>query len=411
MAPEAARARGARRRCSRPGCCGEGPSGRNGGFVNALWFSLPDDARALRRRARRVEVARAAQRLGRRDRALLRGAGGRRLVPPGRLPAGLDRARRGTTPGTPRSTPCRELGEPDACRPLDARTRCARAAPRRSSAAARFYPGAATVQPARLAHGPARAGDRDAGSRSTSARRCATVERRGGDVVAECESGTVTRRDGGARDRRARWSRLPRLRRRLTVTSSHMVITEPVPDVLERDRLDRRRVHHRLAGDDPLLPHHARRPDRLRLGRRPGRPRRPGQRPRRGRPRVVAAGRAPPASASSPGSRDAGSTSAWGGPIDVSPSHLPVVDELEPGVHCAFGYTGHGVGPSHMVGRSLASLALDRRDEASRLASSTRRTRSGSRPSRFRYRRRHDHPPRDPAQGDGARSAASGPGR
>jgi hypothetical protein len=34
----------------------------------------------------------------------------------------------------------------------------------------------------------------------------------------------------------------------------------------------------------------------------------------------------------------------------------------------AAGYTGNGVGPSHMVGRTLASLALDRRDEASRLA-------------------------------------------
>jgi hypothetical protein len=31
-------------------------------------------------------------------------------------------------------------------------------------------------------------------------------------------------------------------------------------------------------------------------------------------------------------------------------------------VHYALGYTGNGVGPSHMVGRILASLALDRRD-------------------------------------------------
>ena len=34
----------------------------------------------------------------------------------------------------------------------------------------------------------------------------------------------------------------------------------------------------------------------------------------------------------------------------------------------AFGYTGNGVGPSQMVGRVLASLALDRRDDYSRLA-------------------------------------------
>ena len=26
--------------CSRPTVCGRGPSGRNGGFCNAMWFSL-----------------------------------------------------------------------------------------------------------------------------------------------------------------------------------------------------------------------------------------------------------------------------------------------------------------------------------------------------------------------------------
>ena len=36
-------------------------------------------------------------------------------------------------------------------------------------------------------------------------------------------------------------------------------------------------------------------------------------------------------------------------------------------VHYAFGYTGNGVGPSHLAGRALASLALGRRDEATRL--------------------------------------------
>ena len=34
----------------------------------------------------------------------------------------------------------------------------------------------------------------------------------------------------------------------------------------------------------------------------------------------------------------------------------------------AFGYTGNGVGPSHLAGRSLASLALGRRDDAARWA-------------------------------------------
>ena len=51
-------------------------------------------------------------------------------------------------------------------------------------------------------------------------------------------------------------------------------------------------------------------------------------------------------------------THAWGGPIDVSPSHLPQIGTLEGApVHYAFGFTGNGVGPSHLAGRALAALA------------------------------------------------------
>ena len=71
----------------------------------------------------------------------------------------------------------------------------------------------------------------------------------------------------------------------------------------------------------------------------------------------------------SPASRGGEITHAWGGPIDVSPTHLPLVMPLRGGrAFVAAGYTGNGVGPSNMVGRTLASLALDRRDEHSRLA-------------------------------------------
>jgi len=59
---------------------------------------------------------------------------------------------------------------------------------------------------------------------------------------------------------------------------------------------------------------------------------------------------------------------AWGGPIDVSPTHTPFVGSLDERVHYAFGFTGNGVGPSRMVAHALCSLALDRRDEHSRLA-------------------------------------------
>jgi hypothetical protein len=59
---------------------------------------------------------------------------------------------------------------------------------------------------------------------------------------------------------------------------------------------------------------------------------------------------------------------AWGGPIDVSPTHRPAIVGL-PGLPAwaAFGYTGNGVGPAHLFGRTLAALALDRRDPVTQL--------------------------------------------
>ncbi len=47
---------------------------------------------------------------------------------------------------------------------------------------------------------------------------------------------------------------------------------------------------------------------------------------------------------------------AWGGPIDVSPTHLPAFSSLRPNVHYALGYTGNGVAPSNLAGHVLADL-------------------------------------------------------
>ena len=59
---------------------------------------------------------------------------------------------------------------------------------------------------------------------------------------------------------------------------------------------------------------------------------------------------------------------AWGGPIDVSPTHRPAIVGLRSvPAWAAFGFTGNGVGPSHLFGRTLAALALDRRDPVTRL--------------------------------------------
>jgi glycine/D-amino acid oxidase-like deaminating enzyme len=59
---------------------------------------------------------------------------------------------------------------------------------------------------------------------------------------------------------------------------------------------------------------------------------------------------------------------AWGGPIDVSPTHLPVFGSLEPGnLFYALGYTGNGVAPTHLAGQVLADLVLGRDTDAVRL--------------------------------------------
>jgi glycine/D-amino acid oxidase-like deaminating enzyme len=69
-----------------------------------------------------------------------------------------------------------------------------------------------------------------------------------------------------------------------------------------------------------------------------------------------------------PAFRDVELEAAWGGPIDVSGLHLPFVGTLPGGtVHHALGFTGNGVGPCHLAGRILSGLALDVVDEVTRL--------------------------------------------
>ncbi len=66
-----------------------------------------------------------------------------------------------------------------------------------------------------------------------------------------------------------------------------------------------------------------------------------------------------------PAFRDVPLEAAWGGPIDVAGHHLPYVGRLDRGdVHYAHGYTGNGVGPSHLVGELLATRVLGAPDPA-----------------------------------------------
>jgi glycine/D-amino acid oxidase-like deaminating enzyme len=67
-------------------------------------------------------------------------------------------------------------------------------------------------------------------------------------------------------------------------------------------------------------------------------------------------------------------THAWGGPIDVSADHLPFFGTV-PGarVHYGAGYSGSGVGASWLGGQILASLVTGADDEYARLPLVTRR--------------------------------------
>jgi glycine/D-amino acid oxidase-like deaminating enzyme len=65
---------------------------------------------------------------------------------------------------------------------------------------------------------------------------------------------------------------------------------------------------------------------------------------------------------------------AWGGPINVSGFTMPFFGTLGRGnVHYGLGFTGNGVGPSHLAGKILAALALHAEDGFTRLAVATRK--------------------------------------
>jgi glycine/D-amino acid oxidase-like deaminating enzyme len=343
---------------------GHGPSGRNGGFVNALWHSLP----RLRERygdAAALELVRSAQES---VDAIGRFCSAERVDAWFRPAGYLDVS---ASPAQDRAwddvlAACRELGEPDACVELSAAEVAARCRSPRFRGGI-LLPGTATVHPARLAFGLRRR-LLERGAMLFEGSRVGSLRDDGSAVEARTAGGGVRARAAVLAIGGAVAGRGGPLRRNLTIASSHIALTEPVPDVLERIGW----TGGECITDSRAMLHYLRTtPDgriafgwgggRIAFGARLG-----------GRaevdPAVVATAVAHMRSFF-PELAGRRISHAWGGPIDVSPTHLPVVVELPGGrAFAACGYTGNGVGPSHMVGRTLASLALDRRDEASRLA-------------------------------------------
>jgi glycine/D-amino acid oxidase-like deaminating enzyme len=344
--------------------CGRGPSGRNGGFCNAMWFSLA----AMRERwgdAPALATARAAQRAVTRIGAFCEEHGvDAWFQPAGYVMVSTAAAHDGSWGRALQA--CRELGMPEMLQPLSA----AEVAERCQSPAFRggaVSPTSATVQPARLALGL-----RDqllgAGVEVYESSPVSSFRGTGVGVEAKTAVGSVRANRGVLAIGSAAKGRRGPLRSQLTVASSHIVLTEPVPDVLEQIGW----TGGDCITDSRSLLHYFRTtPDgRIAFGWGGGRIAAGARTHGRSEldPAVVAAATGHLYDYF-PALRGRRITHAWGGPIDASPTHLPAVQSLNAGrAWVAAGYTGNGVGPSNMVGRTLASLALDRNDEHTSLA-------------------------------------------
>jgi glycine/D-amino acid oxidase-like deaminating enzyme len=344
--------------------CGRGPSGRNGGFCNAMWLSLA----SMRDRwggDEALAVGRAAQEAVARIGGFCEEQGVDAWYhPAGYLQVATSEAHDGTWQRSVGA--CRELGVPEMLQPLseaEVAARCESPAFR----AGAVSPTSATVQPARLALG-LRGQLLAAGVEIFESSPVRSFRETAAGVEARTAAGSVRAPRAVLAIGAAAKGRHGPLRGRLTVASSHIVLTEPAPDVLEEIGW----TGGECITDSRSLLHYFRTtPDgriafgwgggRIAMGART-----------HGRAELdagVIAAAAADLHDYFPALRGRRITHAWGGPIDASPTHLPAIRSLKAGhAFAAAGYTGNGVGPSNMVGRTLASLALDRRDDHTRLA-------------------------------------------
>ena len=338
--------------------CGHGPSGRNGGFCETLW----PDAPTLRERtgdAAALAVCRASEEAVRGVGAWCEANGVDAWYRPAPM---LHVATTEPQVGSwnPDVRAAVELGVPDAVVAAtsdEVRGRCDSPLFRGGA----VYALNATVQPARLALG-LRAKVLERGVRIHERTEVTRLHREGG---VETRTGHV-RAGATVLAVNSAAVRFPGYRLSLAVASSHIVLTEPVPDVLE----DLGWRGGEAIVDTRTLVHYMRttRDDRIAFGWGGGTMGFDGRRQKRLEvdPSVVARARESLVRFF-PQLHGRKVTHAWGGPIDVSPTHLPIFGSRGR-VHHGFGFTGNGVGPSYLGGEILARLALDRRDERTSLA-------------------------------------------
>ena len=341
--------------------CGFGPSGRNGGFVNGYWDKLGAMAERF--------GADAALRLGRAAEQAVHAIGAfcesegvdAWFRPAPHLEVATNAAQEGAWAEAVAGFRAAGGGEGDfeeltaAEVAQHARSPCFRGGT--------TMPTAATVQPARLAFG-LRERLLARGVRIFERSRVTRIADGIGGVRVACDGGAVLADAAVVAVNHAAGALRP-FRGMVSTASSHIALTAPAPDALERIGW----TDGSALSDYRTMLHYTRTtPDgRVAFGWGGGRM---GYAARRREvldvdPRAVAGaeralGRLFPELSGVP------VEAAWGGPIDVSPIRLPQYRQVGRTV-AGFGFTGNGVGPSHLGGQVLSGMALDRRDESTAL--------------------------------------------
>lgn len=241
----------------------------------------------------------------------------------------------------------REVGAAEELRALTAaevRSRCASPAFRGGA----FMRDGASVQPARLARG----------LRRVLLERGVTIHE--GTRVTSLDGATAITPYGSVRARHAvlavnAWGiGWPQLNSRLVAWSSYMVLTAPAPNELVEIGWTGGEV---ISDFRTSLRYFRTTPDgRIAFGGGGGRARRTVD------DMFTRDARAVSETAEGfrlmfPSFKDVPIEDAWGGPIDVSPTHLPTLGRAaSANVYYAHGYTGNGVAPTHLAGQVLADL-------------------------------------------------------
>jgi glycine/D-amino acid oxidase-like deaminating enzyme len=358
--------------------CGGGPSGRNGGFVNAWW----DEAATLvdlfgadaglacaeAAEASVVDIGAWCQRHG--VDAHYRRAG---MLTVSTTPAHDDRWAHDVAAAA-------AIGRPDAYRAIDADAVAARCRSPRFRGGA-LMSSAATVHPARLVRGLRRI-CLERGVAIHEGTRVSGLRDRGGPLVrlrATSDRGTVELRAAHVVLAVNAWAAGWRpFRGRLLAWGSYMVRTEPAAELIA-DELGWTGGESIVDARFSVTYLQVTRDGRIAIGAGGGKPGFGGHVGRVFTNDAASAGRAASALCRLfPALDGVAITDAWGGPIDVSGDHLPMIGTLGGGrVHYAFGYSGNGVAPSHLAGRILAALVLGTDDALTRLPI------VGRRPKRF----------------------------